>query len=172
MFYNLLQREAEELDAVCGQIPECQLYKRLSEITFMQNSVSQLIEIRLESLPSMIWHYNDSCVVLLLDSGLRQAKLVQDIRGLQKLYGTYLDLEFDTDGRMRGHIIHGVQSLVVFPRVKQSSGLEQTFKTFLKSLKSSSWQMTDTCFIEADKRQAEWVAVAYICGDANMLSCC
>jgi len=34
-------------------------------------------------------------------SGLRQAKLVQEIRGLQKLHGTYLNIEFDGDGRMR-----------------------------------------------------------------------
>lgn len=33
--------------------------------------------------------------------GLRQAKLVQEIRGLQKLNGTYLELEFDTDNRLR-----------------------------------------------------------------------
>lgn len=33
--------------------------------------------------------------------GLRQAKLVQDIRGLQKLHSTYLDIEFDSDERMR-----------------------------------------------------------------------
>jgi len=33
--------------------------------------------------------------------GLRAAKLVQDIRGLNKLYGTYLGLEFDADGRIR-----------------------------------------------------------------------
>src|SRR6266850_1587842 len=34
-------------------------------------------------------------------AGLRQAKLVQDIRGLQKLHSTYLSMEFDADGRFR-----------------------------------------------------------------------
>src|SRR5690606_36150152 len=33
---------------------------------------------------------------------LREAKLVQEIRGLGKLYGTYLNMTFDEDGRMRG----------------------------------------------------------------------
>src|SRR5271166_6078362 len=32
--------------------------------------------------------------------GLRQARIVQDIRGLSKLLGTYLDIEFDPDKRM------------------------------------------------------------------------
>lgn len=34
-------------------------------------------------------------------AGLREASLVQEIRGLQKLHGTYLDIDFDPDGRMR-----------------------------------------------------------------------
>src|SRR5574337_1759503 len=34
--------------------------------------------------------------------GLRQAKLVQEIRGLQKLYSTYLNITFDSDDRLRG----------------------------------------------------------------------
>lgn len=33
--------------------------------------------------------------------GLREAKLVQEIRGLRKLFSTYLDIEFDKDDRIR-----------------------------------------------------------------------
>lgn len=34
-------------------------------------------------------------------TNLREAKLVQEIRGLQKLYGTYLEVTLDWDGRLR-----------------------------------------------------------------------
>lgn len=101
-------------------------------------------------------------------SGLRQAKLVQEIRGLQKLHGTYLDLEFDADNRMRcSYNPRGTKfgrlssSKTVFGTGTNQQNLPQEFKKFLES---------DGIFIEVDKRQAEWVVVAYLTGDANMIS--
>ena len=101
--------------------------------------------------------------------GLRQAKLVQEIRGLQKLFGTYLNLEFDRDGRMRGsYNPRGTKfgrlssSKTIFGTGTNFQNLPQEFKKFLEA--------DDGCvFVEVDKRQAEWVAVAYITGDANMM---
>lgn len=102
--------------------------------------------------------------------GLREAKLVQEIRGLGKLYGTYLDLEFDADGRMRGsYNPRGTKfgrlssSQTVFGTGTNFQNLPQEFKKFL--LPDEGY-----CFIEVDKRQAEWVVVAYCSGDANMIS--
>jgi len=101
--------------------------------------------------------------------GLRQAKLVQDIRGLQKLYGTYLNLEFDRDGRMRGsYNPRGTKfgrlssSKTIFGTGTNFQNLPQEFKKFLVA-------DDGYCFIEVDKRQAEWIAVAYLTGDANMI---
>ena len=100
--------------------------------------------------------------------GLRQAKLVQEIRGLQKLHGTYLDIEFDNDSRMRcSYNPRGTKfgrlssSKTVFGTGTNQQNLPQEFKKFLES---------DGIFLEIDKRQAEWVVVAYLTGDANMLS--
>jgi DNA polymerase-1 len=102
--------------------------------------------------------------------GLRQAKLVQDIRGLQKLYGTYLNLEFDADNRLRGsYNPRGTKfgrlssSKTVFGTGTNFQNLPQEFKKFL--IPDEGY-----VFLEADKRQAEWVAVAYLTGDANMIS--
>jgi DNA polymerase-1 len=102
--------------------------------------------------------------------GLRQAKLVQEIRGLQKLYGTYLNLEFDTDDRLRcSYNPRGTKfgrlssSKTIFGTGTNFQNLPQEFKKFLVA-------DDGYCFIEVDKRQAEWVAVAYITGDANMIS--
>ncbi len=100
--------------------------------------------------------------------GLRQAKLVQEIRGLQKLNGTYHDLEFDADNRMRcSYNPRGTRfgrlssSKTVFGTGTNNQNLPQEFKKFLEA---------DGVFLEIDKRQAEWVVVAYLTGDANMLS--
>lgn len=101
--------------------------------------------------------------------GLRQAKLVQEIRGLQKLYGTYLNLEFDADSRMRcSYNPRGTKfgrlssSKTIFGTGTNFQNLPQEFKMFLVADEGY-------VFLEVDKRQAEWVAVAYLTGDANML---
>jgi len=102
--------------------------------------------------------------------GLRQAKLVQDIRGLQKLYGTYLDLQFDGDGRLRCSFNpRGTKfgrlssSKTIFDTGTNFQNLPQEFKKFLVPDEGF-------CFIEVDKRQAEWVVVAYVTADANMIA--
>lgn len=101
--------------------------------------------------------------------GLRQAKLVQEIRGLQKLHGTYLNLEFDADGRMRAsYNPRGTKfgrlssSKTIFGTGTNFQNLPQEFKKFL---------VADDGYLlwEVDKRQAEWVVVAYLTGDANMI---
>jgi DNA polymerase I-like protein with 3'-5' exonuclease and polymerase domains len=101
--------------------------------------------------------------------GLRQAKLVQEIRGLQKLYGTYLNLEFDADGRIRcSYNPRGTKfgrlssSKTIFGTGTNLQNLPQEFKKFLVPDEGY-------CFVEVDKRQAEWVVVAYCSGDANMI---
>lgn len=102
-------------------------------------------------------------------AGLRQAKLVQEIRGLQKLHGTYLDIEFDGDERMRcSYNPRGTKfgrlssSKTIFGTGTNQQNLPQEFKKFL---------VADPGYVfwEIDKRQAEWVIVAYLCGDANMI---
>ena len=103
-------------------------------------------------------------------AGLRQAKLVQDIRGLGKLYSTYLDISFDADSRMRcSYNPRGTKfgrlssSKTVFGSGTNMQNLPQEFKRFLQA---------DPGYLlwEIDKRQAEWVVVAYLTGDANMIS--
>ena len=102
--------------------------------------------------------------------GLRQAKLVQEIRGLQKLYSTYLDINFDSDDRLRGaYNPRGTKfgrlssSQTVFGTGMNYQNLPQEFKKFL---------VADDGYVlvEVDKRQAEWVVVAYFSNDANMIT--
>jgi len=101
---------------------------------------------------------------------LPEAKLIQQLRGLHKLRGTYLEMEFDSDNRFRtscnprgtkfGRISTGQ---TIYGTGMNMQNLPESFKRFL---------MPDEGYllVEMDKRQAEWVVVAYDCGDANMIS--
>lgn len=100
---------------------------------------------------------------------LRQAKLVQEIRGLEKLYGTYLDITFDADDRMRGaYNPRGTKfgrlssGKTIFNTGMNFQNLPPEFKKFLVA-------DDDYILVEVDKRQAEWVIVAYFANDANMI---
>lgn len=102
-------------------------------------------------------------------AGLPAAKLVQKIRGLSKLIGTYLEINLDEDGRIRcsynprGTVSGRLSSSKnIFGNGTNLQNLPETFKRFL---------VADPGYIlvELDKRQAEWVIVAYDSGDANMI---
>lgn len=101
--------------------------------------------------------------------GLREAKLIQDIRGYGKLYGSYMDIAFDADDRLRGaYNPRGSKfgrlssGKTVFDTGCNLQAMPQEFKAFL--VPDDGY-----FFIEFDKRQAEWVVVAYVSGDARML---
>lgn len=101
--------------------------------------------------------------------GLYEAKLIQRFRGLQKLKGTYLEIDFDRDGRLRcaynprgtkfGRLSSGK---TVFDTGMNMQNLPAEFKGFIVA-------DPGYVFIELDKRQAEWVVVAYVSGDENMM---
>ena len=102
-------------------------------------------------------------------AGLREASLIQQIRGLNKLYSSYLDINFDTDDRLRcAYNPRGTKfgrlssSETVFGTGTNQQNLPQEFKKFLVA-------DDGYFFLEVDKRQAEWVVVAYLSGDANMI---
>lgn len=102
--------------------------------------------------------------------GLRQAKLVQDIRGLQKLYGTYLNLEFDEDGRIRCSFNPRGSKFGRLSSSKTIFGTGMNFQNLPQEFKKFLVPDPGYCFLEVDKRQAEWVVVAYLTGDANMMA--
>lgn len=72
---------------------------------------------------------------------LRQAKLVQEIRGLGKLYGTYSTLLSMQMTDFDARTIHGALSLDVYLRPKQSLVQELTSKISRRNSKSS-WLRT------------------------------
>lgn len=104
--------------------------------------------------------------------GLRSAKLVQELRGLHKLKGTYLEIEFDPDGRLRCSVNpRGTRfgrlstSQTIFGTGGNMQNLPESFKSFLVA--------DPGCLLcEMDKAGAEWVIVAYASGDAAMIEVC
>lgn len=101
--------------------------------------------------------------------GVPQASLVQQVRGLQKLYSTYLNIQFDEDNRMRGsYNPRGTK----FGRLSSSKTIRNTgmnFQNLPQEFKKFLVADEDYLLLEVDKRQAEWVVVAYLANDANMI---
>jgi len=100
---------------------------------------------------------------------LRQAKLVQEIRGLQKLYGTYLNIQFDPDGRMRGSYNPRGTKFGRLSSSKTIHGTGMNFQNLPQEFKKFLVADDGYVLVEVDKRQAEWVVVAYSSGDVNMI---
>jgi DNA polymerase-1 len=98
-----------------------------------------------------------------------EAKLVTQIRKYRKLIGTYLEVQYDTDKRLRCSFnMAGTStgrlssSETIFGTGTNMQNLPKTFKEFL---------IADPGYVivEVDKSQAEWVATAYVAGDGRMI---
>jgi len=98
-----------------------------------------------------------------------EARLIQEIRGLAKLKGTYLDIEFDEDNRMRCSFNpRGTR----FSRLSSSKTIRGTGMN-MQNLPASfqRFLVADPGYLalQLDKQRAEWVVVAYESGDSNMI---
>jgi DNA polymerase I-like protein with 3'-5' exonuclease and polymerase domains/uracil-DNA glycosylase len=98
-----------------------------------------------------------------------EAKLVTQIRKYRKLIGTYLEVQYDSDKRLRCSFnMAGTStgrlssSETIFGTGTNMQNLPKTFKEFL---------IADPGYVivEVDKSQAEWVATAYVAGDGRMI---
>jgi DNA polymerase-1 len=101
--------------------------------------------------------------------GFEEARLIQRIRQLRKLKGTYLDIVFDKDQRLRcSYNPRGTRfgrlssSKTIFETGMNMQNLPPAFQKFLVADE-------DRLILGFDKKQAEWVVVAYISGDASMI---
>jgi DNA polymerase-1 len=112
---------------------------------------------------------DDKALQRLVRKGCRQAKLVQEVRGLTKLISNYIEVQYDADGRFRSSYnprgtVNGrlSSSKTVFGTGYNAQNLDPIFKQYLIADE-------DHVLIEVDKRQAEWVVMAYLTNDAGML---
>jgi len=78
--------------------------------------------------------------------GMYEAKLVQEIRGLAKLYSTYLTIEFDQDERLRASFNPRGTKFGRLSSSKTIFGTGQIYKTCPKPLSNSSYLIRGMCF--------------------------
>lgn len=102
--------------------------------------------------------------------GLQEAKLVQEYRTLAKLQSTYIEVELDPDDRLRcSYNPRGTETgRLSSSKTLRGTGLNNQnltprFMAFLEPDK-------DHIFLDFDKRQAEWIIVAYEAQEEQMLA--
>ncbi len=99
---------------------------------------------------------------------LPAAKVIQNIRSLRDMKSRYLDITFDKDSRFRcSYNLRTKNSRFASSKtINQTGGnhqnLPQSFRSYLVPDENQ-------IFIEWDKTQAEWVVVAFVSGDAQMM---
>ncbi len=113
---------------------------------------------------------DDKAMARLFRKGVYEAKLVQEIRGLNKMKGTYYEVLTDEDGRLRSSFnLRGTvtgrlsSSKTIFGTGGNFQNLPPAFKRFIVSDEGK-------LFIEFDKEQSEWIIAAYASGDPRMIA--
>lgn len=169
---EVLQRAAEreaDLHTLCGFPLNVNSGKQVAEYFYLTLGLPPILKPKTKAITT-----DDLAMQRLVRGtakhpGRPEAKLIQEIRGLKKLYSTYLSIEFDADNRMRGAYnprgtMYGrlSSSKTIFGTGMNMQNLPPDFKKFL---------VADPGYVlvEFDKRQAEWVVVAYASDDSNMI---
>lgn len=162
-------RKQEELDNLVGRTLNVNSSKQVSAYFYVELGLPAILSAKTKRVTTDDLAMQRLARGTVKQKGLHQAKLVQDIRGLSKLYGTYLDISFDDDDRMRGsYNPRGTKfgrlssSKTVFNTGMNFQNLPAEFKKFLVA--DDGYML-----LEVDKRQAEWVVVAYNSNDPNMI---
>lgn len=113
---------------------------------------------------------DDTAMSRLVRKGCKEASIVQSLRGLKKLKSTYFDIQTDADGRIRASFNPRgsttgrlSSSQTIFGTGANFQNIDPRFKRFIKAGRGR-------IFISMDKKQAEWVITAYVCGDPKMIS--
>lgn len=104
--------------------------------------------------------------------GSEEAKLVTQIRKYRKLIGTYLEVNYDSDKRLRCSFNMAGTSTGRLSSSETIFGTGTNLQNLPKSFKKFLIADPGHVIIEVDKSQAEWVATAYVAGDARMIEAC
>lgn len=101
--------------------------------------------------------------------GSEEAKLVTQIRKYRKLIGTYLEVQYDKDRRLRCSFNMAGTSTGRLSSSETIFGTGTNMQNLPKSFKEFLVADPGHVIVEVDKSQAEWVATAYVAGDARMI---
>lgn len=167
-----LDKTQKELNAMCGFSLNVASTKQCQEYFYGVKGYKPITALKKDpktgERSSKVTTDNKAMKKLAL-KGCKEAQLVQQVRAYRKLIGTYLNIQFDPDGRLRcSWNIAGTNSgrlsssQTIFGTGTNLQNLPKIFKAFLEA-------DDGMLMCEMDKAQAEWVTVAYLCGDANMI---
>jgi DNA polymerase I len=95
---EIVQKQ-EELDQACGMPLNTASPKQCIAYFYGLKALKPYIS-RSTGNPTC----DDTAMQRLARKGVKEARLVQELRGLRKLKGTYLDILLDSDGRLRCNI--------------------------------------------------------------------
>lgn len=98
-----------------------------------------------------------------------EAALIQKLRGLKKLSGTYLEITFDADNRFRCQYKPRGTKFGRLSSAKTIFGTGMNQQNIPYVMKKFFIPDPGYLFFEIDKAKAEWVSVAYESGDPNMI---
>ncbi len=101
--------------------------------------------------------------------GLYSAQLIQQLRQRNKLFSTYLDIEFDKDQRFRSEYRPRGTRTGRLSSGKTFWGSGMNAQNVPPEMKAFLVADPDCLLIEMDKRQSEWVITAYLANDPGMI---
>jgi len=169
-----MDKLAIEIDAICGRHLNPNSPKDMQTYFYIEKSIPPYMKKNSngDSVPTC----DDKALQRIARGtasrrGLREATLIQRWKKLSKLKGTYLDMTFDSDDRLRcNYAPRGTKfarlasSKTIFNTGMNMQNLDPAFLRFLEA--------DEGCIlIDIDKAQAEWVVVAYASGDISMINC-
>ena len=160
----------EELNTVAGRALNPNSPKQLREHFYGTLGITPYLSPKTKRVTVDDNALKRMCKATTKRPAVKEAKIIREIRSLKKLKGTYLDIEFDPDDRLRCSInVVGTKNgrwstgQTLFGTGTNMQNLPQQFKMFLEADPGCA-------LAEFDKRQGEWVIVAYLSGDGNMIA--
>lgn len=112
---------------------------------------------------------NEKAMSQLARKGVAEAQLLQRITKLRDLKSKYLDIAFDADGRLRSSYNLAGTSFGRLSSSRTIFGTGCNFQNIPPEFRTFMIADPGYCIIELDKAQAEWIVVAYLANDANMI---
>lgn len=153
-----------ELTRMCGFPLNPVSSKQCKEYFYITKEIKPYVSRKTGAITT-----DDDAMLRIARKGYREAAIIRDIRGKRKLVSTYLDIAFDSDSRLRSsYNLAGTSSgrlsssQTIFGTGCNFQNIPPEFKTFLIADPGH-------ILIEFDKVQAEWIVVAYLANDANMI---
>lgn len=163
------EEKQKELDELCGCEMNVNSSKQLQTYFYVTKGVKPYINRKSGAVTVDDKALQRLARPLSSRPGFKEATLIQEIRSLRKLESTYLGIEFDPDSRLRCALnVVGTNtgrfstSQTLFGTGANMQNLPQSFKRLLVADPGK-------VLINCDKRQAEWVVVAYLAQDARMI---